>query len=78
MAIDVKEMYSRYGPMVHRRCWRLLGDREEAADAMHDVFVQLVRRQEKLTADAPPCNETFSDCIVGVLEKHGLGEEEEW
>jgi len=54
VAIDVKDMYSRLGPMVLRRCQRLLGDKEEAADAMHDVFVQLVRRQEKLTADAPP------------------------
>ncbi len=49
MAIDVKELYKRFGPMVHRRCQRLLGDRDEAADAMHDVFVQLVRRQEELT-----------------------------
>ncbi len=34
MAIDVKDMYSRLGPMVLRRCQRLLGDKEEAADAM--------------------------------------------
>ncbi len=25
----------------------------------------------------PPCNEVFFDCIEGVLEEHGLGEEEE-
>ena len=54
MAIDVKELYMRYGPMVNRRCLRLLGDKEEAADAMHDVFVQIVRRQEVLTSDAAP------------------------
>jgi len=47
-------MYRRFGPMVHRRCQRLLGDKEEAADAVHDVFVQLVRRQENLTVKAPP------------------------
>jgi RNA polymerase sigma-70 factor (ECF subfamily) len=47
-------MYRRFGPMVHRRCQRLLGDREEAADAMHDVFAQLVRRREQLTVKAPP------------------------
>ncbi|MCP4678946.1 MAG: sigma-70 family RNA polymerase sigma factor [Deltaproteobacteria bacterium] len=54
MAIDVKKMYTRYGPMVNRRCQSLLGDKEEAADAMHDVFVQLVRRRDKLRPVAAP------------------------
>jgi RNA polymerase sigma-70 factor (ECF subfamily) len=46
-------MYRQFGPMVHRRCRRLLSDDEEAADAMHDVFVQVVRRQDRLTNEAP-------------------------
>lgn len=46
-------MYLRYGPMVHRRCRRLLGDDEEATDAMHDVFMQMVRRQPSRTVQAP-------------------------
>ena len=53
MAVDVKQLYRLYGPMVHRRCRRLLGDKEEAADAMHDVFVLLVRHQERLTVRSP-------------------------
>ena len=51
--IDVEQLYRRYGIMVLRRCRRLLGDEEAAADAMHDVFVQLTRRREVLTAEAP-------------------------
>ena len=54
MAVDVTDLYRRFGPMVHRRCRRILGDEEEAADAMHDVFVQLVKRQESLTVQTPP------------------------
>lgn len=53
-SIDVKEMYRRYGPMVHRRCKRLLGDHDEAADAMHDVFVVLVRRQDRFAPTSSP------------------------
>jgi RNA polymerase sigma-70 factor (ECF subfamily) len=34
--------------MVHRRCERLLGDPRKAEDAMQDVFVQLLRRKERL------------------------------
>src|SRR5262249_35092779 len=39
--------------MVLRRCERLLRDPEKAADAMHDVFVEILRRKETLTDSAP-------------------------
>jgi RNA polymerase sigma-70 factor, ECF subfamily len=36
-----------------RRCRRLLGDDEKAWDAMQDVFVQLLRYEDRLDAAAP-------------------------
>ena len=39
--------------MVHRRCRGLLRDEEEATEAMQDVFVEVVRRKDALTVDAP-------------------------
>jgi len=53
LAIDVDAFYRRYGPMVLRRCRRLLRDEEEAVDAMHDVFVQLLRFEHRLNDQAP-------------------------
>lgn len=53
MAIDVEALYRRYGPQVLRRCRFLLRDEEKAVDAMHDVFVQLLRYQGSLKAVAP-------------------------
>ena len=41
--IDVEAYYRRYGPMVLRRCRFLLRDEDRAVDALHDVFVQLLR-----------------------------------
>ena len=38
--------------MVLRRCKKLLGDKEAAADAMHDVFVKLAEQQPRLREDA--------------------------
>jgi RNA polymerase sigma factor (sigma-70 family) len=52
-AIDVEAYYRRYGPQVLRRCRFLLRDEERAVDAMHDVFVQLLRHQERLKHTAP-------------------------
>ncbi len=53
MAIDVEAFYRRYGPMVLRRCRRLLADESLALDAMHDVFVQIMLREQQLQATAP-------------------------
>jgi RNA polymerase sigma-70 factor (ECF subfamily) len=52
MSIDIEAWYARYAPMVHRRCKALLRDDEEAAEAMQDVFVELLRRKEALDVNA--------------------------
>ena len=48
MAVDVEQLYVKYGPMVLRRCRSLLKDEHAAADAMQDVFVKILNRREKL------------------------------
>lgn len=53
MAINVEEFYTQYGPMVLRRCRYILKDEESALDAMQDVFVQVVKKQDKLNDKAP-------------------------
>lgn len=42
------ELFERYGPVVYRRCVRLLRDPDAAADATQEVFVQLVRNMAAL------------------------------
>jgi RNA polymerase sigma factor (sigma-70 family) len=51
--IDPDALYRRYGPMVLRRCRRMLGDEAQAVDAMQDVFVELCRRRARLDDRAP-------------------------
>jgi RNA polymerase sigma-70 factor (ECF subfamily) len=46
--LDVESLYRRYGPMVLRRCRKMLPDEQQALDAMQDTFVQILRRQETL------------------------------
>lgn len=53
MAINVEGYYTQYGPMVLRRCRKLLKDEESAVDAMQDTFVQLLRYQGRLDDEAP-------------------------
>ena len=53
MALDVESLYRAFGPMVLRRCRKLLRDETKAVDAMHDVFVEILRRKETLHDEAP-------------------------
>lgn len=53
MALDVESLYRTHGGLALRRCRRLLGDEAEAVDAMHDTFVELLKRQDQLDERAP-------------------------
>ena len=51
--MNVEMLYQKYGPMVLRRCRRLLRDEDLALDAMQDVFVRVLQRQDSLKATYP-------------------------
>ena len=52
-ALDVEALSRQYGPMVLRRCRRLLGNEDEALDACQDVFVRLLEHRRALVARYP-------------------------
>jgi RNA polymerase sigma-70 factor (ECF subfamily) len=52
-AIDLDAWYRRYAPMVLRRCAQLLRDEPRAVEAMHDVFVQILRRKDSIDGQSP-------------------------
>jgi RNA polymerase sigma factor (sigma-70 family) len=47
MAQSLHDLYAQYGYLVHRRCVALLGDRADAEDAMHEVFLRAERYGRK-------------------------------
>ncbi len=51
--ISVEDLYRTYGPMVLRRCRRMLRDEEEALDAMQDSFVKVLRYRDRLNDRGP-------------------------
>jgi len=53
MTIDVAAWYEKYGPMVIRRCRKILGNGDDAMDAVHDVFVNLLQSKPKLHGTFP-------------------------
>lgn len=53
LAFDIESYYERYGPMVLRRCRSLLRSDAQAQDIMQDVFVALLRHQDRIEDVAP-------------------------
>jgi hypothetical protein len=53
LAVDTARLDCDYGPMVLRRCRRLLGDEEAARDTMQDTFVAVLRSADRLNDAAP-------------------------
>ena len=51
--IDVRFYYETYSPMVYRRCRQMLGNDEDAMDAMQDVFIKLINSSAKLHGQFP-------------------------
>ena len=53
MGIDIAAWYEKYSPMVIRRCRALLRNDDEAMDAVHDVFVNLLKAEGRLRDSYP-------------------------
>jgi RNA polymerase sigma-70 factor (ECF subfamily) len=53
MSIDVEAYYEKYAPMIFRRCRQMLGNEEDALDAVQDVFVRLINAKRSLTGQFP-------------------------
>jgi RNA polymerase sigma factor (sigma-70 family) len=49
-SVDV--IYRRFAPVIHRRCRAILADDEEALDALHDIFVTLVKKLGTFRGDS--------------------------
>ena len=64
---QVTRLYREFGPVVYRRCLRLLGDRAAAEDATQEVFVKLLRDVERLQD-----RETVLPWIYRVAMNHCL------
>lgn len=51
--IDVDALYRKYAPMVLRRCRSLLGDEQDAVEAMQQTFVKVLENADRLDEHAP-------------------------
>ncbi|SMF73081.1 RNA polymerase sigma factor [Pseudobacteriovorax antillogorgiicola] len=51
--MDIAAWYEKYSGMVYRRCLELLKQPEKAEEAMQEVFIKVVKRQNQLHEQGP-------------------------
>ena len=51
--MEIEFLYKKYAPMVFRRCKSLLKNDDAAADAMQDVFLQVIKKRSSLNLERP-------------------------
>lgn len=74
MDVKINELYTRYGPMVLRRCRQLLRDEDKALDAMQDVFTKLIVYEERLKMKYPSSLlfRISTNVCLNVLREHNI------
>ncbi len=50
---DVETLYKEHGHYVYQRCRAMLGDEDEAYDALQEVFVKVIRARPSFDDDRP-------------------------
>ena len=63
----VVELYKLYGPAIHRRCFRLLRDKDAVNDATQEVFIRLIRNVHKLQTRDSAIRWIYRVCINHCL-----------
>jgi len=74
---DAEALFRKYGPMVLRRCRRMLGDDEAAADAMQAVFVKVFEKRHTLSTEYPSSllwRMATNHCLNAIRERSARGE----
>ena len=48
---EISQLYHRLGPLIYRRCLKLLANPEHARDATQEVFVRMLDLEDQLLLD---------------------------
>lgn len=68
-ALDVTDLYRRYGDLVFGRCRTLLRNEADASDAVQEVFLKLHRYRDSFRGEASPSTWLFKITTTTCLNR---------
>ncbi len=51
---ELQELYERYAPVIHRRCRSILGNDEDAGDALQETFSRVILHWDRFRQESSP------------------------
>jgi RNA polymerase sigma-70 factor (ECF subfamily) len=51
---ELQDLYVRYAPVIHRRAWALMGNEEDAHDAVQETFARVIVHWDAFRGEASP------------------------
>ncbi len=66
---EVADIYRQYADVVFRRCYSMLGSREEAMDAVQEIFMKVLTRRITFRGDSDP-----TTWIYRIATNHALNQ----
>ena len=64
---EVTELYRQHADVVFRRCLTMLGNQEDAMDAVQEIYLKVLTHREKFRGDADP-----TTWIYRITTNHAL------
>ena len=72
---EVRELYDRYGGVLFHRCRSILGNDEDAQDAVQETFARVIRHYDSFREDASPLTWMYristNHCLNQVRNRRG-------
>jgi RNA polymerase sigma-70 factor (ECF subfamily) len=78
---DLQALYQRYGPVLLARCRAILGNDEDAMDAVQETFARVIRHREEFRRESSPLTWMYristNYCLNQIRNRRGRREKRE-
>ena len=77
----VRALYEQYGPIILNRCRGILGDEQDARDALHETFVRVIDHYDEFRAQSAPLGWMYristNHCLNVIRNRKGRRDKRE-
>lgn len=78
---ELQALYQRYAPVIHRRCWAIMGNEEDARDAVQETFSRVIVHWDSFRGESSPLTWMYristNQCLNRLRNRRARAEKRE-